>query len=190
MSFTVAHHGAGLLDPAVERRVIALGVSLVCWDGSEPPSPDNRRACPVLYLVPGEMPPPQWWDQLTDWVRLPVPGEELVARAESLAAKAAAAGVPGVVLDRDGVLHADGRSVPLSELQVRLLEPLLAQPGSMIQRHELIAQTWPDGSPADPRAIDNRVKLLRRRLRGTPIAIHAIRGRGFVLTHAAPTPPA
>jgi len=176
----------GLLDPAVERRVTALGVAVTAWEDGDVHAPaTNRGACPCIYLVATDAPAPRTWGRLTDWVRLPVLPDELLARAEALAARADAWGRPGIVVDRDDVVHVGGRSIPLSELQARLLRALLEQAGVVVSRQALVDVTWPDGAPADPRAIDNRVKLLRRRLGGTSVAVHAIRGRGFVLQHAS-----
>jgi hypothetical protein len=173
-----------LLDPAVERRITALGVALTRWVDPSGTLLPARRACPCIYIVPPGSAPPPSWDHLSDWVRSPVESDELLARAESLAARATAGGLPGVVLDDDGVVHAAGRSIPLSDLQARMLRSLLDHADDLVDRQALIARTWPDGAPSDPRAIDNRVKLLRRRLHGVPVKIHAIRGRGFVLQHA------
>ena len=185
MTSVIADRGL-LLDPAVERRVTALGVAVTAWDVADAHAPAIARgACPCIYVVAPDAPAPRTWDRLTDWVRRPVLPDELLARAASTWARAEASGLPGIVVDRDDVVHVGGRSIPLSELQARLLRALLDQADLVVSRETLVDLTWPDGPPADPRAIDNRVKLLRRRLSGTPATIQAIRGRGFVLQHSS-----
>jgi DNA-binding response OmpR family regulator len=71
--------------------------------------------------------------------------------------------------------------VILSEQEERLVRALADRPGQLVPRDELQLAVWPDGAPADPRALDNRVKTLRARLRGLPLRIHTIRGQGLLL---------
>jgi len=71
--------------------------------------------------------------------------------------------------------------VVLSRLEARLMRTLIDSMGMLVLRADLVAAVWPDGPPADPRAIDNRIKSVRARLVGFPLRIHTIHGRGLIL---------
>ena len=48
-----------------------------------------------------------------------------------------------------------------------------------------MAAVWPQEPPDDPRALDNRVKAVRKRIEGTGLRIHTVRGRGLLLERMA-----
>ena len=53
-------------------------------------------------------------------------------------------------------------------------------------RARLEAHGWPDGAP-NARAIDARIKVLRRRIAPFGISIHTVRGEGY-LAEIVPAP--
>jgi hypothetical protein len=139
---------------------------------------DDRR--PVLHIVsPGVEPPP--CDELEDWVRTPIDVDELTARADRLIARARDLGAARTRVDEDDLLHVGDDLVVLSPLEARLVRALIGSMGRLVSRGELAAAVWPEGPPADPRALDNRVKAVRARIARLPLRIHTVHGRGLVL---------
>ncbi|QXC59654.1 helix-turn-helix domain-containing protein [Aquihabitans sp. G128] len=138
-------------------------------------------AHPTLYLLdPGVMPPMNW-SALEDWVRLPAEASELYDRADRLLARAAMSGGFRTFVDDDDVLRVGARLVPLSPLEASLVRELLAHAGTLVRREALEEALWPDGSAPEARALDNRIKRLRRHLDGLPLRIHTVRARGFLI---------
>ncbi len=140
---------------------------------------------PVLYLVEPGVTPPFRWGELEDWVRLPAVADEVYDRVERLLARADHVGASVVYVDDDEVLRIGLRSIPLSPLDAVLVRVLLAAAGRIVTRGDLERRLWPDRQPPEHRALDNRVKRLRQRLRGLPLEIHTVRGRGLLLDRPA-----
>jgi len=139
---------------------------------------------PVLYLIDPGVLAPMTWGELEDWVRLPADASELYDRADRLLTRAAEAGSARTLVDDDDILRVGGQLVPLSPLEAGLVRILLEEPGTLVPRHDLEARLWPSTDPPEARALDNRIKRLRRHLRGLPLRIHTVRGRGFLLEQA------
>lgn len=169
--------------------IATRGIDVVPWR-TDHFAPDHDAADhPVLYLVPdGALPPPSW-GPLEDWVRLPTDSGELYDRAERLLNRAAEAGSSLTEVDDDDVLRVGPHLVPLSPLESILIRSLMEQVGCIVARDEIEARLWPEGLPADDRALDNRVKRLRQRIAGLPLRIHTVRGRGFLLERLVPADP-
>lgn len=161
---------------AVARGVQVETLSSTYIDPDEEPA-DH----PVLYLVAPGTAPPSSWGELEDWIRLPADSEEIYDRVERLAARAGDLGLATTWVDADDVLRMGSRLVPLSPMDAELVRVLLDQSGRIVTRRQLEVLLWPAGCPSDPRALDNRLKRLRRRLGGLPLRIHTVRGRGLLL---------
>ncbi len=75
-------------------------------------------------------------------------------------------------------------SVSLSPTEFRLLARLMAQPGSVTRRHELVAAAWAHGSVVADNTLDQYVAKLRRKLvqAGSEQSIDTVRGVGYRLT--------
>lgn len=168
------------LAPAI-RWVASRGVEVVVEPRRGRPVPAGAADHPTLVLVAVGEPAPQGWGELEDWIRLPSDPAEVYARAQRLIARAEAAGAAWTFVDDDDVLRAGARLVPLGPLEARLVRHLLERADTLVPRRELEAALWPDGAPTDPRALDNRLTRLRRRLQGIPVEILTVRGRGFLL---------
>ena len=139
---------------------------------------------PVLHLVDVGVEAPRC-TELEDWVRHPIDLDELYARSDHLLARAQRMGASLVRISEDDTLHVGSSIIILSEQEVRLMGTLVDHLGELVLRDDLAAVVWPEGPPQDPRALDNRVKALRRRLEGTPLQIHTVRGRGLLLERTA-----
>ena len=90
------------LDPHV---LVADGVHVVRWPEQEEWRLSLERAqIPRVLLIAADGPPPEEWDELEDWIRLPLDPDELQARARALGRRARpgppAGRRPGHVLGR------------------------------------------------------------------------------------------
>ncbi|TIX92779.1 response regulator transcription factor [Rhizobium sp. P44RR-XXIV] len=76
----------------------------------------------------------------------------------------------------------NGRDVPLTALQFRLLRYLLQNPEAVRSREQLIAAAWPEDSEVEPRTVDIHMGHIRRALRKLgPDLIRTVRTRGYAL---------
>ena len=93
-------------------------------------------------------------------------------------------GEPGTVVDLAGRrIISDGSTLPLSDLEYRVLSALLSPPGRAISFRELRSTGWGDSPeiPADIYSVRALVQRLRAKLQvaDAPLTIEAIRGFGF-----------
>jgi len=75
-----------------------------------------------------------------------------------------------------------GRSIPLADRELALLEVLMRSPGSVLSKDELLLRAWP-GDPEDPNLVEARVSALRRKI-DTPFgrrSLQTVRGEGYRL---------
>ncbi|TMJ95054.1 MAG: response regulator transcription factor [Actinobacteria bacterium] len=122
-----------------------------------------------------------------DYVTKPFAFTELVARLQALLRRAGADGaseVAGVRLDP--LAHSasvDGRSVPLTPTEFRLLACLLGRPDEAVRRRELVRAGWPHGAMVRENTLDAYVARLRRKLRQLEarLAIATVHGVGYKL---------
>jgi two-component system response regulator MprA len=168
------------------------------------PDADGRDVCqalrahgvvaPVLFLTARHELP----DRLAgfhaggdDYLTKPFALAELVVRVRALLRRAAAAlpavpppGPGGLLLDpaAHGV-RLDDRIEPLTPTEFRLLATLVARPGAVVRRAELIAAAWPEGAIVHANTLDTYIGRLRRKLRalGAEVAIDTARGIGYAL---------
>ncbi len=86
----------------------------------------------------------------------------------------------GVLVDR--VRHRvviDGRAIPLTVSEFRLLETLIRQPGRVFQRSELIDAALGEDTMVLERTIDVHIRSLRRKLDDKANLIETVRGVGY-----------
>jgi DNA-binding response OmpR family regulator len=91
---------------------------------------------------------------------------------------------PGTVVDLTGRrIIVDGGTLPLSDLEFRVLSALLSPPGRALSFRELRASCWGDTPelPADVYSVRALVQRLRAKLQvaDAQLTIEAIRGFGF-----------
>src|SRR3954466_3835561 len=192
-----------------EVRVTANGRDAVRVFSAEPPDllvldiglpdADGRDVCqalrahgvdaPVLFLTARG----QLTDKLSafhaggdDFLTEPFALAELIVRAQALLKRRAllAPGAQGLRLDpaRHGV-SAGERTEALTPTEFRVLAALVARPGEVVRRRELVSAAWPDGAIVNENPLDAYITRLRRKLReveaGSEIA--TTRGVGYVL---------
>lgn len=129
-----------------------------------------------------------------DYLAKPFSPRELTARVRAVlrrvsgsAAPAAGPGTAAAVWMHDAArcrIAYREHSLSLTRNEYRLLATLLAAPGRVFSREQLMAQAWDDPGAALDRTVDAHVKLLRAKLRevapdADPILTH--RGLGYSL---------
>ncbi|MCP1290306.1 MULTISPECIES: two-component system response regulator CreB [unclassified Chromobacterium] len=127
-----------------------------------------------------------------DYVAKPFSPREVSARARTILrryakgqAPAAAPAPAGFELDEArACVHFAGRKLNLTRYEYLLLKTLLAEPGRVFSRQQLMERVWRDAEDSFDRTVDTHVKTLRAKLRdidpdAQPIQTH--RGLGYSL---------
>ena len=121
-----------------------------------------------------------------DYLAKPFSPRELVARIRAVLRRVADA-ADGVVLRHGGLeLDPATRQVRLREAEVHLtpiefdlLAHLLARPGVVFRREQLLVDVWGYAEGAGPRTVDSHVRALRRKLGED--AVRTVHGVGYGL---------
>ena len=125
-----------------------------------------------------------------DYVTKPFSLRELVLRIDALRRRLGRAN-PGatsgariaagpIELDVEGFLaYVDGKEVPLTLLEFRLLKFLIEGHGRVRTRDALLDQVWGYSSEVETRTIDTHVKRLRDKLGTAGDMIETVRGVGY-----------
>jgi DNA-binding response OmpR family regulator len=124
-----------------------------------------------------------------DYVTKPFSPRELVARIRAVlrrvegAAEGAAQRHGGLELDpATRRVRRDGAEVHLTPIEFDLLARLLARPGVVFGREQLLGDVWGYADGAGPRTVDSHVRSLRRKLGDDVVrTVHGI-GYGLGLT--------
>lgn len=120
-----------------------------------------------------------------DYITKPFSPRELVARVRTVLRRVD--GVPGtqevavgrVRLDRERRrAWADGREVALTSTEFDLLAHLLARPGRVYEREELLSAVWGYAAAAGTRTVDVHIAQLRAKL-GDASPLRTVRGVGY-----------
>jgi DNA-binding response OmpR family regulator len=127
-----------------------------------------------------------------DYVVKPFSPRELVARVKALLRRCQSSQRP---LDDGSGTHSGlsydpskrrftlrGESLELTPLEFALLRTLMASPGRIFLRGELLNTLYPAGDPVIDRVIDVHIAKLRQKLRDDPdrpTYIHTVRGLGY-----------
>jgi len=147
-------------------------------------------ALPILFLTAKDA----LTDRVTgfsaggdDYLTKPFAFAELVARLQALMRRAGAdTSVEAGALRLDPVAHVasvDGRKVPLTPTEFRLLAKLVANQGATVRRRDLVRTGWPHGARVRDNTLDAYVARLRKKLSelpGTP-GITTVHGVGYIL---------
>ena len=155
----------------------------------------ERRDLPVIFLTARQ----DEADRILgfelgadDYVPKPFSPRELVARVRAVLRRAQPAAAPGQAAapadfshDADGMrIRYRGRLLELTRYEYGLLAALLARPGAVLSRAQLMDRVWGDALESGDRTIDTHIKTLRAKLHaidpeGEPIRTH--RGLGYSL---------
>jgi DNA-binding response OmpR family regulator len=133
-----------------------------------------------------------------DYVTKPFQVKEITARIRALRRRLRTsddAVVPDVTLDSDPAHHLvlstsrgtamlDGKDVPLTVTEYRLLAELAQPPGRVLSRSALLTSVWEHGYYGDERIVDVHIRRLRTKIErdpGTPQIVVTVRGMGYRL---------
>lgn len=139
---------------------------------------------PRLLLVAPDAEPPECTDVLEDWVRLPVPPTDRIARMRALLARRDGPEGPRPMLHADGMLEYRGARVDLSPIQAVLAKALVENFGAVVAREALTESAWPGSAPS-ANNLDVAMARLRRELTAVGLRIRTVRSRGYVLDDAS-----
>ncbi len=129
-----------------------------------------------------------------DYVTKPFSLRELALRISALLRRTSAGPRAGDVLE-DGDISLDleahvcrihGELVPLTALEIRLLEAFMRHPGRAQTRSELRDAAWGQSYRIGERAVDTNIKRLRQKLGDGGSMIETVRGVGYRWGSGAP----
>lgn len=107
----------------------------------------------------------------------------VLRRAGSQALGAEVLAVGPIVLDRaQRQVRRDGEPVDLTFSEFELLTVMLAEPGRLFNRQELLRAIWGDSAYRDPRTIDVHIRHVREKLEHDPREpqyVFTVRGVGY-----------
>jgi DNA-binding response OmpR family regulator len=122
-----------------------------------------------------------------DYLTKPFSPRELVARVKALVRRSGVATAPAtrrsgrVELDERGRrATVDGEAVDLTATEFDLLAYLLAHPGQVFSREQLLSAVWGVADYSGSRTVDVHIAQLRAKL-GEPDPIRTVRGVGYAL---------
>ena len=168
----------------MSNLVNQLPVEVVRW----PVDAAAREACQrsgtlCLLVLEKNVPAPVLTDMREDWVRAPVPHQDLAVRIAMLRARAARYAVPE--LDMSGILRFRTRSVVLSPTERALVGELLRRFRSLTTREDLLlCLPIKDGDTSN--ALHLHIMRLRRRISPLGLVIKTLWNQGYQLGPAGP----
>jgi DNA-binding response OmpR family regulator len=139
-----------------------------------------ERAPRILLLAPG-CPPPLLLDELEDWVRSPIDAEELDARLAMLARRAGSTTIHESICLHDGILRVGDRWTPIPDGQRRIVALLIDRIDTVVSDHEIAQAHGSSEVISNPRTVKSMMWRLSRRLTDVGIALHKVRGRGYLV---------
>ncbi|HUQ40512.1 MAG TPA: winged helix-turn-helix domain-containing protein [Acidimicrobiales bacterium] len=160
-------------------------VAVLRWP-EERASVERLRASgtPRLLLVAPDAEAPVATDCDEDWIRLPAVDDDVRARTNALAAKAARHS-PRPEVKGDGRLAYRGRWVALSQTEEAIARLLADQLGEVVGR-DVLATDW-GTRPPSANAMRVHITRLRRRVGPLGLVVRSVHGRGYVMEPAEPT---
>ena len=121
-----------------------------------------------------------------DYVTKPFSSRELVARIRAVLRRVEDAD-RGIVLRHAGIeldpstrrVLRDGVEVHLTPIEFDLLAHLLARPGTVFRREQLLTEVWGYADGTGPRTVDSHVRAVRRKLGED--AVRTVHGVGYAV---------
>jgi DNA-binding response OmpR family regulator len=89
-------------------------------------------------------------------------------------------------MDDAGLVRFGEDWVALPPVEARIMSSLVAGWGVVVPREELTAAGWPENGIHGRNALDVHITRIRKRLRGTRLALRTVRSKGYLL-EAQPT---
>jgi len=124
-----------------------------------------------------------------DYITKPYVREEVAARIEAILRRQKARSRESAVLEIDFdtfSVRSQGRSVPLTAKEFRIMETLLSRPGVVVSRDMLVRRVWLNNDNVSNRVIDNHIGALRRKLEevseGAGHFLQTVHGIGYKLS--------
>ena len=125
-----------------------------------------------------------------DYVVKPFSPRELVERVKAILRRTRPAPTPNATLNHAGLsldplkrrVALAGREVELTAAEYKLLHALMATPGRVFSREELLSQLYDQGEAVIDRTVDVHIGHLRQKLDDDPANpgfIHTVRGFGY-----------
>src|SRR4051794_15647423 len=172
---TAVSDGAAAIDAVRTRpEVLVMDIGLPDADGRDVCQALRARGsnAPVLFLTARD----GVTDRLAgfsaggdDYLTKPFHFGELVARLRALLRRSgadASTAVGDVRLDPvSHAVHCGDQHAALTPTEFRVLAGLVAQPGAVVRRLELVRIAWPDGAIVHENTLDQYIARLRRKLR-------------------------
>src|SRR5439155_10835140 len=134
---------------------------------------------PILWIVESTYAPPDSLDPLEDWVRLPMPQQDIDARIACLVQRARDEVVP--VIGPDNVLSTRDARLPLADSEAAIMAALVENFQRVVPRKALVKCGWGNVSDRYRNALDLRILRLRRRIAPLGLEIKTVWGRGYML---------
>ncbi|MFU8862446.1 MAG: response regulator transcription factor [Rhodobacterales bacterium] len=130
-----------------------------------------------------------------DYLPKPFEFDELLARIEALMRRAKQPqqekiiSIGMIALDRDlPCLRAESQEIPLTLLELSLIELLLAAEGKTVSRERILSRVWQTSRDPLTNIVDVYISRLRRKLHklDASVSILNVRGLGYRLTQTRP----
>jgi DNA-binding response OmpR family regulator len=127
-----------------------------------------------------------------DYLAKPFSPREVVARIKAILRRSAAppsAEEEGRVYERGGLrldtgrheVLVEGRAVPLTAREFRILETFLASPGRVLSREAILRRAWEDGTHVTDRTVDVHLAKMRQKIPLLAEAIETVKDVGYRL---------
>lgn len=176
-------------------NAIVLDLGLPDIDGLEVLRRLRRGGCrtPILILTARDAPSDRvkGLDQgADDYLPKPFELSEFEARVRALIRRGQ--GIPeptltagNLTLERfSGEAHINGQPLELRRREFLVLEALMVRQGKIVPRERLLSEVFGYDDVVGPNALEVYIARVRRKIEGTDLTIHAIRGLGYVLKTA------